>query len=63
MNEEINEEINEIILEVETRTEVSENLTAYEIAQRTYTIVSVLTFIVIVIFLYKYLKNCLRLRK
>lgn len=55
MNEEINK-TNEII-EVET------SKTVYEVAQNIHTMLSVLTFTIIIIFLYKYLKSNFSLKR
>ena len=62
MNEETNintnEEITENVITYENTT-----TNAYEIAKNTNTMLSVLTFTVIIIFLYKYLKNTFFIRK
>lgn len=62
MNEETNiitnEEITENVITYENTTS-----TAYDIAKNTNTMLTVLTFTVIVIFLYKYLKNTFFIRK
>lgn len=59
----MNEETNEVITEITTTTVQEETLTPYEIAQKTYTILSVLTFTIMIVFVYKYLKNCLKFKK
>lgn len=62
MNEETNintnEEITENVITYENTTS-----TAYDIAKNTNTMLTVLTFTVIIIFLYKYLKNTFFIRK
>ena len=62
MNEETNintnEEITENFITYENTTS-----TAYDIAKNTNTMLTVLTFTVIIIFLYKYLKNTFPIRK
>jgi len=58
----MNEELNEVMIQEETVVEDKE-LTAYEIAQKSYTIISVLTFTIMIVFVYKYLKNCLKFKK
>lgn len=62
MNEETNintnEEITENFITYENTTS-----TAYDIAKNTNTMLTVLTFTVIIIFLYKYLKNTFFIRK
>lgn len=58
----MNEELNEVMIQEGTVLEDKE-LTAYEIAQRTYSIISVLAFTIMIVFIYKYLKNCLKFKK
>lgn len=53
MNEETNVAVNEIIVKDEPST-------IYEVALNINTILSVLTFTIIIIFLYRYIKCCFR---
>ena len=53
-----NEEITENVITYDNTT-----ATAYDIAKNTNTMLTVLTFTVIIIFLYKYLKNTFFIRK
>lgn len=61
MNEETNIITNEEITNVITYENTTS--TAYDIAKNTNTMLTVLTFTVIIIFLYKYLKNTFFIRK
>ena len=58
----MNEELNEVMIQEETVVEDKE-LTAYEIAQKSYNIISVFTFTIMIVFVYIYLKNCLKFKK
>lgn len=58
MNEEINIEKTTQVIEYENN-----NTNVYEVANNIHTMLSVLTFTIIIIFLYKYLKNNFSFRK
>ena len=62
MNEEINSIINE---EITANLITYENTatTTYEVASNIHTMLSLLVFVIIIIFLYKYLKNTFFIRK
>lgn len=68
MNEELNvndisTNVEEIITETTEQTVSDTGTTVSSVFDKIYTISSVLTFTIIVIFLYKYLKSCFAFRK
>lgn len=62
MNEELNLLTNEETIE-NLITYENTTTTTYEVAKNINTMLSILTFVVIIIFLYKYLKNTFFIRK
>ena len=58
----MNEEINNIVTNEIVEINDSSSNTVYGVANNIYTIVSTLTFIIVVIFVYKYLKVAFRKR-
>lgn len=62
----MNEELNLNIIKETTENNITYENTAtttYEVANNIHTMLSVLTFVIIIIFLYKYLKTNFSLRK
>lgn len=55
-------EVNNIITNDIIQINDNNSTTVYDVAQNIYTIVSTLTFIIIVIFVYRYLKTCFKCR-
>lgn len=63
MYDEAVNETNTIVEEIIEVSDDTNNSTLYDIASNIYTFVALLNFVIIIIFLYKYLKNTFSFRK